>query len=161
MSKLGAMVGSAETFMSFMGGNRSFPAAGNMDDRRHRLNGLEKGENGQYATQGMMQQHQMSTDGQFMTTPNDKTMRMAVIDDSSQQDQSSQSFQQQAAMSDKDSLLEMIRDNKGGFLPRDKQGFLLHTDREGRVHRFRRVFPPHITNYTRRSAIQHASRIQN
>ena len=42
MSKLGAMVGSAETFMSFMGGNRSFPAAGNMDDRRHRLNGLDR-----------------------------------------------------------------------------------------------------------------------
>src|SRR5580704_7117795 len=28
-----------ETFISFMGGNRSFPVAGPIDDRRHRLKG--------------------------------------------------------------------------------------------------------------------------
>jgi phage gp45-like len=41
--KGGNITGSAETFISFMGGNRSFPVAGNMDDRRHRLKGLLEG----------------------------------------------------------------------------------------------------------------------
>ena len=38
----GKIAASAETFIGFMGGNRSFPASGNMDDRRHRL--LQAGE---------------------------------------------------------------------------------------------------------------------
>jgi len=35
--KMGEISNSAEGFMSFMGGNRSFPMIGIMDDRRHRL----------------------------------------------------------------------------------------------------------------------------
>ena len=63
--KLGKMMGSAETMINFAGGNRSFPVGGNTDDRRHRLNGLEKGETGMFGTQGMKQQFHMSTDGMF------------------------------------------------------------------------------------------------
>ena len=33
-----------ETFIQFMGGNRSFPVAGAIDDRRHRLKGLKPGD---------------------------------------------------------------------------------------------------------------------
>jgi phage gp45-like len=56
MSKAGSMIGSAETFISFMGGNRSFPVAGPMDDRRHRLMGLDQGDSGMFSTQGRKQQ---------------------------------------------------------------------------------------------------------
>ena len=66
-SELGNIVGSAETFIAFMGGNRSFPVAGNMDDRRHRLMDLLKGELAMFGTQGMKQQLHMSADGMFGT----------------------------------------------------------------------------------------------
>lgn len=44
----------AEGFMSFMGGNRSFPVCSIMDDRRHRPMGLKPGENSQYDDIGQM-----------------------------------------------------------------------------------------------------------
>lgn len=90
------LIGSAETFMSFMGGNRSFPAAGNMDDRRHRLMNLDKGDSGMFSTQGAKQQFQMSgQNGMFGTAPNDKTIRHALLSENSEQDMDSQSYQQQ------------------------------------------------------------------
>lgn len=52
--KDGQIEESAEAFMSFMGGNRSFPVAGVMDDRRHRPMGLKPGENAQYDDLGQM-----------------------------------------------------------------------------------------------------------
>jgi len=45
---------SAEGFISFMGGNRSFPVCGVMDDRRYRPRGLKPGENSQYDDLGQM-----------------------------------------------------------------------------------------------------------
>jgi hypothetical protein len=45
---------SAEGFVSFMGGNRSFPVMGIMDDRRHRPMGMKEGENSQYDDLGQM-----------------------------------------------------------------------------------------------------------
>jgi hypothetical protein len=45
---------SAEGFVSFMGGNRSFPVMGIMDDRRYRPMGLKEGENSQYDDLGQM-----------------------------------------------------------------------------------------------------------
>jgi len=45
---------SAEGFISFMGGNRSFPVCGVMDDRRYRPRGLKPGENSQYDDIGQM-----------------------------------------------------------------------------------------------------------
>lgn len=44
----------AEGFVSFMGGNRSFPVVAIMDDRRHRPMGLKEGENAQYDDLGQM-----------------------------------------------------------------------------------------------------------
>src|SRR5262245_56906189 len=37
--KDGKITGSAEAFVSFMGGSRSFPVCSMMDDRRHRIKG--------------------------------------------------------------------------------------------------------------------------
>jgi hypothetical protein len=96
MNKLGSMVAGAETFMSFMGGNRSFPAAGNMDDRRNRLMNLKEGDSGMFSTQGAKQQfHMAAEDGMFGTAPQDKTMRLAMIDENSEKDVDSQSYQAQ------------------------------------------------------------------
>lgn len=52
--KDGQITESAEAFISFMGGNRSFPVAGVMDDRRYRPMGLKPGENAQYDDVGQM-----------------------------------------------------------------------------------------------------------
>jgi phage gp45-like len=50
----GNITSSAEGFVSFMGGNRSFPVMGIMDDRRYRPMSLKEGENGQYDDLGQM-----------------------------------------------------------------------------------------------------------
>ena len=94
---MGSIVSSAESFMQFMGGNRSFPVFGNMDDRRHRLMNLDKGDSAMFSTQGRKQQVQMASDGVYHSTPNDQTWRTALLDESSEQDQSSQSYQAQQA----------------------------------------------------------------
>ncbi len=52
--KNGKIQASAEGFMSFMGGNRSFPVCSIMDDRRYRPYGLKPGENAQYDDLGQM-----------------------------------------------------------------------------------------------------------
>jgi phage gp45-like len=44
----------AEGFMSYMGGNRSFPICAIMDDRRHRPYNMKPGENAQYDDLGQM-----------------------------------------------------------------------------------------------------------
>ena len=59
----GKIAASAETFIGFMGGNRSFPASGNMDDRRHRLYKLEKGDTAMFRGRGDKQQFHMTQDG--------------------------------------------------------------------------------------------------
>jgi hypothetical protein len=51
---MGKIKDCAEAYISFMGGNRSFPVAGIMDDRRHRPWGLKEGENAQYDDLGQM-----------------------------------------------------------------------------------------------------------
>ena len=61
----------AEGFMSFIGGNRSFPVAGIMDDRRHRLKNLIKdAAEGSVAMHGLKewgQQFLITDNGMFMT----------------------------------------------------------------------------------------------
>ena len=52
--KDGQIEESAEAFIGFQGGNRSFPVAYLMDDRRHRPMGLKPGENAQYDDIGQM-----------------------------------------------------------------------------------------------------------
>lgn len=60
-----------ETFISFMGGNRSFPVAGNIDDRRHRLFNLSqdaaKGSSAMYGLREWGQQFLITNDGMYMT----------------------------------------------------------------------------------------------
>lgn len=80
----GKIAASAETFIGFMGGNRSFPSAGNMDDRRHRMFKLEKGDTAMFRGRGDKQQFHMTGDGGFWTAPQNKTVRMALIDQDSE-----------------------------------------------------------------------------
>jgi phage gp45-like len=91
--KDGKITASAETFIGFMGGNRSFPVAGNMDDRRHRLYKLEKGDTAMFRGRGDKQQLHLTQDGGFWTAPQDKTVRMQLL----QQDSDSNSTASPAA----------------------------------------------------------------
>lgn len=75
----GKIQGAAETFVGFMGGSRSFPVSGPMDDRRHRLYKLEKGDTAMFRGRGDKQQLHMTADGGFWTAPQDKTVRMQLV----------------------------------------------------------------------------------
>ena len=55
-------------------------SAGNMDDRRHRLYKLEKGDTAMFRGRGDKQQFHMTQDGGFWTAPQDKTVRMQLVD---------------------------------------------------------------------------------
>jgi hypothetical protein len=85
--KDGNIIGSAETFVSFIGGNRAFPAAGNIDDRRHRLKGLEKGDVAMFRTKDDQQQFHMTGDGGYWSAPEGKTVRMQLVPKKQQQSQ--------------------------------------------------------------------------
>jgi phage gp45-like len=85
--KDGNITGSAETFMSFMGGNRAFPAAGAIDDRRHRLKDLEKGDVAMFRTKDDQQQFHLTGDGGFWSAPEGKTVRMQLVPKKQQQQQ--------------------------------------------------------------------------
>lgn len=101
--KDGQIEGSAEGFVSFMGGNRSFPVVGVMDDRRHRLKELEKGDSAMFRTKDDRQQFHMTTDqgegddkkvgGNFMSCRDDRIQRFALVpkpDDQQQQQSEAQ-----------------------------------------------------------------------
>jgi phage gp45-like len=68
--KDGKIEESAEAYISYMGGNRSFPVAGVMDDRRHRPYGLKPGENAQYDDAGQMTL--MRRNGLYLLTLDDE-----------------------------------------------------------------------------------------
>jgi phage gp45-like len=97
--KDGQIDSSAEGFVSFMGGNRSFPVMGIMDDRRHRLIGLAKdAAKGAAAMFGLREwghQHLITEDGVFTTGNEDKKIRMALVKNKNNQQQ--QPSQQQQA----------------------------------------------------------------
>ena len=76
--KDGQIEGSAEGFMSYMGGNRSFPVCGVMDDRRHRVKGMEKGDSAMYRTREDGQQFHLSDKGNFMTCRNDRVRHRGI-----------------------------------------------------------------------------------
>ena len=84
---MGKIIDGAETFMSFIGGNRSFPAAGNMDDRRHRLFGLAEGDTAMFRGKDDKQQLHMTGDGGFWSAPLGKIMRMALVPAAQKQQQ--------------------------------------------------------------------------
>jgi hypothetical protein len=56
-----------ETFISFIGGNRSFPSAGPVDDRRHRMKGLSPGDVALFGGKDTGQQLHMNGIGTFMS----------------------------------------------------------------------------------------------
>ena len=89
----GQITDSAEGFITFCGGNRSFPVCGVMDDRRHRLKGLQKGDTAMYRQRDDQQQFHMTTDGGYWSAPNNKTVRMQLVPQKQQQ----QGAQQQAS----------------------------------------------------------------
>ncbi|UPK03096.1 phage baseplate assembly protein [Bradyrhizobium sp. 170] len=86
----GKVQGSAETFIGFMGGNRSFPVSGPMDDRRHRLYKLKKGDTAMFRGRGDKQQLHMTEDGGFWTAPQNKTVRMQLVDQDSESNETKQ-----------------------------------------------------------------------
>jgi hypothetical protein len=86
---MGKITACAESFVQFMGGNRSFPVFGNMDDRRHRLLNLAKGDVAVFRQALDKLQMHMSADGWFATGPRDKTLRMQMLDEDSGQQQQS------------------------------------------------------------------------
>lgn len=75
----GKVAASAETFIGFMGGNRSFPVSGPMDDRRHRMYKCDKGDTAMFRGRGDKQQFHLTKDGGFWTAPQDKTVRMQLV----------------------------------------------------------------------------------
>jgi len=81
----GNVTGSAEGFIQFCGGNRSFPVCGVMDDRRHRLKELEKGDVAMFRTKDDQQQFHLTKDGGYWSAPDDKTVRMQLVDKQQQQ----------------------------------------------------------------------------
>jgi phage gp45-like len=85
----------AEGFVSFMGGSRSFPVMGIMDDRRHRLINLAKdAAKGAVAMFGLKEWGQQllnTADGMFMTGNVQNKIRIALVNNSNQQQSSSQS----------------------------------------------------------------------
>jgi phage gp45-like len=88
----GSITDSAEGFISFMGGNRSFPVMGVMDDRRHRLMNLAKdaakGATAMFGLKKWGQQLLNTEDGWFMTGNTEKKMRLQLVENKNGQQQS-------------------------------------------------------------------------
>jgi len=81
----------AEGFISFMGGNRSFPIMGVMDDRRHRLLNLAKdaakGASAMFGLKEWGQQLLNTEKGWFMSGNTEKKMRFQLVDNKNKQQQ--------------------------------------------------------------------------
>jgi phage gp45-like len=82
----------SETFISFMGGNRSFPVAGPIDDRRHRLKSsddkkMEDGDSAMHRTKDDCQQFHLHKEGNFMSCRNDRIQRIALVPPPQQEQQ--------------------------------------------------------------------------
>jgi phage gp45-like len=85
----GNITGSAEGFMSAMGGSSSHAIVAVMDDRRHRLKDLKPGDSGMYRGKDDRQQFHLAGDGNYMSARNDRKQRFALVpppdDDKKQQ----------------------------------------------------------------------------
>lgn len=68
-----------ETFIAFMGGNRSFPVAGPIDDRRHRMVGMEKGDVALFKGKDDGQQFHMNEIGTFLSSFPGKKLRLQIV----------------------------------------------------------------------------------
>jgi phage gp45-like len=91
--KTGMYKDSAESFLSFPGGNRSFPVASVMDDRRHRLKNLAKdAAKGAVAMFGLKewgQQFLNCDKGMFMTGNTERKLRFQLVENSNKEQQQS------------------------------------------------------------------------
>jgi Bacteriophage Mu Gp45 spike protein len=88
---MGAIQSAAEHFSSFIGGNRTLAVAAAIDDRWHRLINLLKGDTAMFRGRGDKQQFHMSEDGGFWTAPQDKTVRMHLLQEDSESNSTQQS----------------------------------------------------------------------
>jgi phage gp45-like len=83
----------AEGFMSFIGGSRSFPVCGIMDDRRHRLLNLAKdaakGAVAMFGLKDWGQQFLITDDGIHMTGNKEKKIRFQLVENNNKQQQQS------------------------------------------------------------------------
>jgi hypothetical protein len=106
----------AESFVSFMGGNRSFPAMGATDDRRHRLYKLEAGDSAMFRGRGDKQQFHLTKDGGFWTAPQDKTVRMQLVESDSESNATVQQGggQQQVRLLELKSAMATAHPDRGG-----------------------------------------------
>ena len=68
-----------ETFIQFMGGNRSFPVAGPVDDRRHRLKGLKPGDVGLFRGKDDGIQLLLTAAGTVLSQFPDKKFRTQIV----------------------------------------------------------------------------------
>jgi len=91
----GNIIACAEGLISFLGGSRSLPMCGVMDDRRHRLWNLAKGDVAMFRGKDDQQQFHLSGDGGYWSAPDNKTVRMQLVPQKQQQ-----GAQQQAAQRD-------------------------------------------------------------
>ena len=66
----------AEAYINFLGGNRSFPIAAVMDDRRYRLKELEPGNVAMF--DHLQHQLHFNDDGMFMTGRTDKKLKIQL-----------------------------------------------------------------------------------
>jgi phage gp45-like len=93
----GNITACAETFMAFIGGNRTLNACGPMDDRRHRLKDLNKGDVAMFRLKDDRQQLHMVKDpngkyiGTYLSTRDDMVWRFAMVPQPQQQQQNQQS----------------------------------------------------------------------
>lgn len=69
----------AETTLNYMGGSTSLPMAGAMDDRRHRLKELGKGDSAMFRTKDDRQQFHLADDGNYMSARSDRRQRIALV----------------------------------------------------------------------------------
>lgn len=75
----------AEGFVSFMGGNRSFPVVQVMDDRRHRLKEISKGDSAMYGAREWGQQFHIDKDGMWMSGNTQRKIKMQLVENSNDQ----------------------------------------------------------------------------
>jgi phage gp45-like len=97
--KTGKIKDSAQAYVSFLGGSRSFPVAGVMDDPRHRLKNLgkdaSKGATAMYGLKEWGQQMLIDAKGMFMTGSTERKLRFQLVKNKNNEQQ--QTGQQQQA----------------------------------------------------------------
>jgi phage gp45-like len=76
-SQTGKLTMGAETFFSYMGASKSFPAAGPIDDRRHRLRGLSSGDSAMHRGKDDDMQIHLASDGMYHSAP--QMVRMQLV----------------------------------------------------------------------------------